>query len=121
MEHRANESTSGSCARHVYLLMSLSTPSSHSWIHDDTSTGRRSHPSAWPHDLHILSTTRIFSSRPSPGSSRSSTSSKKPSLSRLLNGNRVSAYWRRDDTERSNKPAVRCGIVPVVPFVSSVS
>src|SRR5712671_2562822 len=72
-------------------------------IHDDTSTVRRCHPSAWPHVLHILSTTRIFSSRPSRGSSRSPTSSKRPSLSRLRGGSHVSPYCRRDDTESSNK------------------
>jgi hypothetical protein len=99
-----------------------STQISQSWIHDDTSMGRRSQPSTWPHDLHILSTTLNFSSRPSRGSSRSPTSSKKPSRIRLLNGNHVSAYCRSDDTERSNKPAVKCGIVPdVLPLTSLVS
>ena len=80
-------------------------------IHDDPAA-RRSHPKIRPHDLHILSTTRILSSLPRPGSSRSPTSSKKPSLSRLLGGSHVSAYCRSDDTDSSSKPAVRCGIVP---------
>ena len=80
-------------------------------IHDDPAA-RRSHPKIRPHDLHILSTTRILSSLPRPGSSRSPTSSKKPSLSRLLGGSHVSPYCRSDDTESSSKPAVRCGIAP---------
>ena len=88
-------------------------------IHDDTPAARCSHPSARPHDLHILSTTRIFSSRSRPGSSRSPTSSKKPSLSLLFGGSHVSAYCRSDDTESSSKPAVRCGIAPFRPPSSS--
>jgi hypothetical protein len=87
-------------------------------IHDETQAARCSHPSARPHDLHILSTTRIFSSLSSPGSSKSPTSSKKPSLSRLLGGSHVSAYCRSDDTESSSKPAVRCGIAPFRPKLS---
>lgn len=87
----------------------------------DTSMASRSHPSAWPHDLHILSTTFNFSSLPNLGSSRSPTSSKKPSLSRLLSGNCVSAYCRREDTESSNKPVVSGGIAPFVLFVSCCS
>ena len=85
-------------------------------IHVDTSTAWRSHPSSCPQDLHILSTTRIFSSRPNLGSSKSPMSSENPSLSRLLDGIHVSTYSRRDDAESSNKPMVSGGISP---FVSS--
>ena len=89
-------------------------------LHDETPAAARcSHPSARPHDRHILSTTRIFSSRPSPGSSKSPTSSRKPSLSRLRGGSHVSAYCRSEDTESSSRPAVRCGIAPFIPSSSS--
>src|SRR6266404_2875221 len=66
-------------------------------VHDDTAAARCCHPNALPHDLHILSTTRIFSSLSRLGSSRSPTSSRKPSLSRLLGGSHFSAYCLSDD------------------------
>jgi hypothetical protein len=75
-------------------------------------------PSACPHDLHNLSTTRISSSLPNLGSSKSPTSSKNTSLSRLLGGSHVSAYCRSDDTESSNKTVVSGGIPPFVPPAS---
>ena len=49
------------------------------------------HPKMLPQDLHIRSTTFIFSSRSSDGSSISPTSSKKPSRSLECCGRQVSA------------------------------
>lgn len=63
-------------------------------------------PRTSPQHLHILSTTLIFSVRPKSGSSKSTTSSRKPS--RILDpaGRQVSAYVRSRATERSSRPDV---------------
>lgn len=70
----------------------------------------RFHPSTSPHDRHIRSSTRSFSARPSAGSSRSTTSSKKPSRRREFAGRYVSAYVLRWLTESRSSPEVSGGI-----------